>query len=651
MASPILASPASPAGRLLIPRVIHRVWLGDAPMPDEFRRFGETWAAQHPEWELKLWRDEDLPPLRNRALFDAATTLAAKADIVRYELLLAHGGLYVDTDFECLRPIEPLLADRTAVVASEDGELLSIGLMAAIPGHPLFEAIVEALPASVAAGGDRPPNEVTGPVFLTSVASDPALRGTFDVLGPELVYPYLWNEPYRRDEDFPGAYAVHHWAASWSDERPRVAPTAWRLVLATDWEDPATAMALLKPFSSLFGAGSPAELVFAVPHEPSAADLEHVQRLLAALQLDADACGEMAIMSFAEVLDSPFDHAVVPVGSQEHLLLEVGAAVTWLHETRRLHETYGRPAVADARGFLVGTGDHGALESRLRAFAPAVAAPAPPPPAAPAHRATYLGNDRLLVSTTWGGKLFMAASDLSLTPEVVHHGTYEEGFTRYVARTLRPGDVAFDVGANVGLFTLLMGTVVGPSGHVVAYEAAPANLALLRDTIAMNYQAGWVDVVPKAAAAAHGSLPFFLSTRFRGNGSLLAHDDAYRAAFAVDDEERADVPAEPLDVHLGRFPRISLVKIDVEGGEEQVLAGMSGLLASGTVDRVCFELLRDRMGDDYAALGERLRGLVAAGWRTAYVSDEGTVEPIGLDALLAHGNWPHALLERPGLPG
>ena len=67
-----------------IPRVFHRIWLGDAPMPEEYVRFGEGWERLHPGWTMRLWTDADLPPLRNQAAFDVATSFAQRADIARY---------------------------------------------------------------------------------------------------------------------------------------------------------------------------------------------------------------------------------------------------------------------------------------------------------------------------------------------------------------------------------------------------------------------------------------------------------------------------------------------------------------------------------------------------------------------------------------
>src|SRR5438309_627607 len=147
---------------LLIPRVIHRVWPGEDPLPAELEAYGESWERHHPGWEMKLWRPSDLPPLRNQAHFDSATSYAMRSDIARYELLLRFGGIYVDTDFECLRPFDDLLAGVEAFMGTEDGWFLTNALMGAVPGHPVIEAVVDAIPGSIAANPEGPPNELTG---------------------------------------------------------------------------------------------------------------------------------------------------------------------------------------------------------------------------------------------------------------------------------------------------------------------------------------------------------------------------------------------------------------------------------------------------------------------------------------------------------
>ena len=86
-------------------------------MPDDFQRYGETWREHHPEWEMPLWTDDNLPELAHPGAFERGRHHAERADVLRYEVLRQFGGVYVDTDVECLRPIDPLLEGVQAFVA------------------------------------------------------------------------------------------------------------------------------------------------------------------------------------------------------------------------------------------------------------------------------------------------------------------------------------------------------------------------------------------------------------------------------------------------------------------------------------------------------------------------------------------------------
>lgn len=259
---------------------------------------------------------------------------------------------------------------------------------------------------------------------------------------------------------------------------------------------------------------------------------------------------------------------------------------------------------------------------------------------------TYAGDGRMLIAPVWGGRLHAPSSDLSLTPELVAHGTYDRPFTAYVQRHIRPGDTVFDIGANIGLFTLLLGYQVWETGKVVAYEPNPRLLPILRDNVSMNWLSDRVEIVPKAAAAATGTLPFLVPSRFEMCGSLQPIEHVLSTDDRLDRFERVDVEAEPLDVHVGRFDKIDLVKIDVEGAEEQVFAGMEGLLASGAVRRVTFEIVQSHLGSDRDAFAARLRGLLAEGWAFATISEAGEPEPAALDDLLGRAQVSQVLMTR-----
>lgn len=213
----------------LIPHTLHRIWLG-GPMPSEFVAYGAGWMAAHPEWKHILWTDapgEQRPirgleyraiptDLKNQQLYDAAVQLAGdhaqqfRADIARYEILWRHGGVYVDADFECLRPLDSLIDPASCFAAWEvDGTWVNNAIMGCVHWHGIIGQIIDGLEANVGAHPGKRPNVLSGPQYITPIVRrDP---DAVTVFPSRLFYPYLWNELDRRAESFPQAYAVHHW--------------------------------------------------------------------------------------------------------------------------------------------------------------------------------------------------------------------------------------------------------------------------------------------------------------------------------------------------------------------------------------------------------------------------------------------------------
>jgi len=198
-----------------VPRVLHRVWLGGRPMPQDFERYGDTWRAHHPGWEHRLWRDADVASLVPAEALARCRSPSEASDLARYAILAREGGVYVDTDFECRRAIDPLLEGLRAFTAYETPGNLGTGIMGARPADPLF---TRAAGETVHTAGLGPSSiEATGPGYLRLLAAG---VDHLTVLDAGLFYPYRWDEPDRRAEAFPEAYAVHHWGLSWRvDER------------------------------------------------------------------------------------------------------------------------------------------------------------------------------------------------------------------------------------------------------------------------------------------------------------------------------------------------------------------------------------------------------------------------------------------------
>lgn len=147
-------------------------------------------------------------------------------------------------------------------------------------------------------------------------------------------------------------------------------------------------------------------------------------------------------------------------------------------------------------------------------------------------------------------------------------GIWEPDISRFLADRLKPGDTFIDIGANVGCETLLASTVVGDTGRIVAIEASPRIFQRLRDTIDLN---GLSDVV-RAVNVAAASAPGELVVRSGPEHNLGRTTTSTRSRFAPE----ATVPALPLHEILTDDEQRTarLVKIDVEGGEDEVLAGL-----------------------------------------------------------------------------
>src|SRR5947209_2921327 len=94
---------SQPQGPVEIPLILHRIWVGPDPLPEEFVAYGESWARHHPGWEQRLWTEDDLPEIRWDEIRDRRRVPAERANLLRYELLLDFGCVYVDADLECLR--------------------------------------------------------------------------------------------------------------------------------------------------------------------------------------------------------------------------------------------------------------------------------------------------------------------------------------------------------------------------------------------------------------------------------------------------------------------------------------------------------------------------------------------------------------------
>lgn len=162
---------------------------------------------------------------------------------------------------------------------------------------------------------------------------------------------------------------------------------------------------------------------------------------------------------------------------------------------------------------------------------------------------------------------------------------YEPELAHALTSRLKPGDVFVDVGANIGFFSVLAARVITAAGTVIAFEPHPGARSGMMHALAENDLAGIVEIVPAAAGASSGSARLFLS-----QDTVLSTTDPSRSPAREFSFDRAiDVEQVTLDDWFRGRPdlakRIRAIKIDVEGTEAEVVAGMREtlLLCPGAV--------------------------------------------------------------------
>jgi FkbM family methyltransferase len=180
---------------------------------------------------------------------------------------------------------------------------------------------------------------------------------------------------------------------------------------------------------------------------------------------------------------------------------------------------------------------------------------------------------REIVGTAEGFRIHVDPTDYAVGHTVARTGEYEPDVSATVRGILTRGATLVDIGANIGWFSLLGASVVGPSGRVLAIEPNPRNATLLRESAKDN---GFDNIDVLAVALAERAGAAALETD-GSNGRVIPIDgppsETVEASFVV-----ATYPLDALLEQIGTR-RVDVIKIDVEGAEPLVLRGATRTIA------------------------------------------------------------------------
>lgn len=236
--------------------------------------------------------------------------------------------------------------------------------------------------------------------------------------------------------------------------------------------------------------------------------------------------------------------------------------------------------------------------------------------------------------------MYLDLRDVSVAPHLALSGYWEMWVTQFLARVVQPGWVAYDVGANVGYFTLLLSDLVGKEGLVTAFEPQERVARLLELSLQINSPAIFNARLERLALSDRlGEAEFHLVPHLWGGSGLHQIPGEAPQGYAQPLQishglkhatQIVTVPTERLDAIQHETPDV--IKIDAEGAEPQIWAGMSGWIERGARPRLLIEWCPSRYQDAAQFLDQLL-----AHYRARIVTSDGVLGETSRDFLLGMG--------------
>jgi FkbM family methyltransferase len=236
-------------------------------------------------------------------------------------------------------------------------------------------------------------------------------------------------------------------------------------------------------------------------------------------------------------------------------------------------------------------------------------------------RAVYVGDGTLLCRVLGKYLVYADAQETGITPHLAMDGYWESWITLAVARTVRPGAHCLDLGANHGYYTLVMADAAGPEGRVVPVEPTPRLAEMLRQTLDINGFPG-VEVLAKAASDTDGKTLQLVIPERRSLNARLADE-------AGPTDEVVRVETVTVDSITRDWPRVDVIKVDVEGAEESVWEGMQRTIEQNPGLVLILEFNVARYDDPRSFV----QAIERTGFALRYIDVDAEVKDVTIDEL------------------
>lgn len=226
--------------KLNIPKTIHYCWFGGKPLPDEYKSYIDSWKKFCPDFKIKEWNENNFIPQINswggyNSYFEEAYEAkqwAFVSDYARLKIVYEEGGIYLDTDVEVLKSLEPLISNGEGFIGFQNSYEATTGLgFAAAPFNPVVKAMLD-----IYAGRhflcndgkyDRIPCPAANTVALINCGMKIGKKYCQELQKLEgiTVYPEEYFNPLNRDTNHltitKNTYTIHHYSGTWFDARSK----------------------------------------------------------------------------------------------------------------------------------------------------------------------------------------------------------------------------------------------------------------------------------------------------------------------------------------------------------------------------------------------------------------------------------------------
>lgn len=243
-------------------------------------------------------------------------------------------------------------------------------------------------------------------------------------------------------------------------------------------------------------------------------------------------------------------------------------------------------------------------------------------------RSTVLqtGPNEVIVKLFNGQKICLGLNDLSVAPHLALDGIWESEITKAWQSIMKPRCVVFDIGANFGYYGLISSQLLDMKhSKVIYFEPNPKLIPYIERTLAVNWLVENSKVENVAVSDSNGIAKLSVLRDYIGSSSLhsIEHLQEYLGeTMHLEAQEVVEVPTVTIDSYCKaqKIANVDLVKLDVEGFEQQAYAGMRKILAASK-DVVLFIEFTAKSYKDPKSFFEQIMGDFG---HLALINDDGT---------------------------